>query len=80
MIELLQLGKTHGYEALRQAVESAFEMGSCDVFTVRYLMTAKQLDRGRPEPMDIGALSCYDRLLPVLTEFDWLLSGEEVPA
>ncbi len=27
MIELLRLGKVHGYETLRQAVESALEMG-----------------------------------------------------
>jgi len=80
MIELLQLGKTHGYETLRRIVESALEMGSCDVSTVRYLMTAKQLERSRPEPMDVGLLSCYERPLPVLTEYDLLLSAEEVPA
>jgi transposase len=78
MIELLQLGKTHGYETLRQAVESALNMGSCDVSTVRYLMTAKQLDRGRPEPIDVGPLSCYERPLPVMTEYDQLLTAEEV--
>ena len=60
MIELLQLGKTHGYETLRQAVESALEMGSCDVSTVRYLITAEQLERDRPEPIDVGPLSCYE--------------------
>jgi len=78
MIELLQLGKTHGYETLRQAVESALEMGSCDVSTVRYLMTAEQLDRDRPEPIDVGPLSCYERPLPVMTDYDQLLSAEEV--
>jgi transposase len=78
MIELLQLGKTHGYETLRQAVESALEMGSCDVSTVRYLMTAGQLDRGRPEPIDVGPLSRYERPLPVMTDYDLLLSAGEV--
>jgi hypothetical protein len=78
MIELLEFGKTHGYETLRQAVESALEMGSCDVSTVWYLMTAGQLDRGHPEPIDVGPLSCYERPLPVMTEYDQLLTAEEV--
>ncbi len=78
MVELLQLGKTHGYEKLRQAVESALAMGSCDVSTVRYLMTADQLDRARPEPIDVGALSCYERPLPVMTDYDQLLVCQEV--
>ena len=78
MIELLQLGKKHGYKTLRQAVESALEMGSCDVSTVRYLMTADQLDRGQPEPIDVGRLSCYERPVPVLNDYDQLLTAQEV--
>jgi hypothetical protein len=78
MVELLQLGKTHGYKRLRQAVESALDMGSCDVSTVQYLMTAEQLDRGPAEPIDIGRLSCYERPLPVLTDYDQLLAVQEV--
>ena len=78
MIELLHLGKTHGYERLREAVESALELGSCDVSTVQYLMTAGQLDRARPEPIDVGPLSCYERPLPVMTDYDQLLAATEV--
>lgn len=78
MIELLRLGKTHGYEKLRQVVESALEMGSCDVSTVRYLMTAEHLDRACPEPIDVGSLSRYERPLPVMTDYDQLLSAGEV--
>ena len=78
MIELLQLGKPHGHAWLRQAVESALEMGSCDVSTVWYLITAGQLDRGRPETIDVGPLSCYERPLPVMTDYDKLLTAEEV--
>ena len=69
MIELLQLGKTHGYEKLREAVESALELGSCDVSTVQYLMTAGQLDRGpcgtdrcRPAELLRTAAAGHDRL------------------
>ena len=41
MIELLQLGKLHGY-ATGHGIGS--RDGSCDVSAVRYLMTAEQLD------------------------------------
>ena len=78
MIELLQLGKTYGQEKLRQAVESALEMGSCDVSTVRYLMTADQLDRVPGELIDVGTLSCYEQPLPVMTDYDQLLNCQEV--
>ncbi len=78
MIELLRLGRTHGYERLQEAVESALELGSCDISTVQYLMTAEQLDRARAEPIDVGPLGCYERPLPVMTDYDQLLSGREV--
>ena len=79
MIELLRLGKTHGYDTLRQAVDSALEMGSCDISTVRYLMTAEQLERDHPEPIGVGLVSCYERSLPVMTDYDQLLAAGEVP-
>ena len=59
-------------------MESALELGSCDVSTVQYLMTAGQLDRVRAEPIDVGPLSCYERPLPVLTDYDQLLAAQEV--
>lgn len=78
MIELLQFGKTYGHDKLRHAVESALEMGSSDVSTVRYLMTADKLDRVPAEPIDVGTLSCYERPLPVMTQYDQLLNCQEV--
>ena len=78
MIEILRLGKTHGYGTLRQAVESALDMGSCDVSTVQYLMTAEQLDREHSEPIDVGPLSCYERPQPVMNDYDQLLTTGEV--
>jgi hypothetical protein len=53
-------------------------MGSGNSSTVQYLIAAAQLDRGRPEPIDVGPLSCYDRPLPVMTDYDQLLSAVEV--
>ena len=78
MIELLGLGKTHGYDRLRQVVESTLEMGSCDVATVRYLLMSKDLRRVPTEPIDIGLLSCYERSMPEMTGYDRLLTTREV--
>jgi hypothetical protein len=41
-------------------------------------MTAKQLDRSRAEPIDVGLLSCYERPLPAMAEYDLLLSAKDV--
>jgi hypothetical protein len=79
MIALLRLGKTFGYDILRQAVESALEMGSCDVSAVRYLMSADRLVRKPAEPIDVGPLSCYEHPMPVITNYDQLLAREVMP-
>lgn len=78
MIELLGLGKVHGYDRLGQAVESTLEMGSCDVATVRYLLTAEELNRAPAEPIDVGLLGRYERPLPEISGYDQLLTGGEV--
>jgi len=72
MIEVLRLGKQHGYDRLREVVEEALEAGSQDVSAIRYLLTACQA----PElpAIDIGLLQRYERPLPVLNEYDRLLS------
>jgi transposase len=77
MIQILMLGRTHGYAQLRQAVEMALELGCSDPAAVRYLITADELARARPEDLDVGALSRYERPLPALTDYNRLL-GKEV--
>jgi transposase len=79
MIKLLQLGKAYGYDVLQQAVESALQMGSCDISAVRYLINAEQLTRKPAEPIDVGPLSCYERPMPVMTDYDQLLATEVTP-
>lgn len=76
MIELIRLGKEHGYDRLRDAVETALGTGSYDVSTVRYLLTARELSREPTEAIDVGLLCRYDRPLPVLNVYDQLLAGE----
>jgi hypothetical protein len=82
MIELIMLGRKHGYGELQQAVARALELGCCDVGAVRLLLHAESCETRRaPEPVEIGALSCYDRPQPQVDEYDQLLrnwSGEGV--
>ena len=73
MIELLLLGKQHGYGKLRKALEPALETGCADVSTVRYLLHDEQLSRPVAEPVDIGELNRYERLQPSLESYDLLL-------
>lgn len=81
MIELIILGRTHGYRELEQAVSQALDLGCFDVSAVRLLLHADCQSPKSREVVEIGALSCYDRPQPHLGEYDQLLrswSGEEV--
>jgi len=60
MIELLALGKQHGSDRLRGAVETVLSMGCGDVAAVRYLL----------------ATEAQERPLPVMSEYDRLHSAE----
>jgi hypothetical protein len=75
MISLLQLGREHGYNRLRQAVEAALATGCCDVAAVEYLLTV-ELYPPSPEPLiEMGLLARYERPLPSVLEYDQLLSA-----
>jgi microcompartment protein CcmL/EutN len=74
MIELLTLGKRHGWERLRQAVDKALALGCTDAAAVGHLLTATELSRPRPELLELNGLERYDRPLPQMNEYDQLLS------
>jgi transposase len=81
MIGLLQLGRVHGQEKLRAAVEEALALGCGDSAAVRYLLTASQLERVVPLSLAVGRLGAFERPLPTVTNYDQLLgmrSGTEV--
>ena len=78
MIQLLMLGRDYGYDRLRAAVEAALELGCSDSAAILYLLTADGLERVRPEAIDIGTLARYERPLPVLADYNQLLSAEVV--
>jgi hypothetical protein len=74
MIGLLKLGKTHGYDRLRVAIETALALGCSDSAAVQHLLTSDDLKRKQPtEPLDLGLLTRYERPLPVVDGYDALL-------
>ena len=75
MIELLALGKQHGWEQLRRAVEQALTLGCTDAAAVRHLVTFAELEHDRVAIADLGGLVRYERPLPAITEYDRLLSA-----
>ena len=75
MIAMLALGKQHGYDRLREAVESALDAGSHDVSAIRYLLTASQERRTELPAIEIGLLGRYERPLPMMNDYDQLLSA-----
>jgi hypothetical protein len=76
MISLLQLGRTHGYERLRVAIESALALGCSDSAAVQHLLTTPDLQREQPgELRDLGLLARFERPLPAVDAYDELLVG-----
>ena len=82
MVELIMLGRKHGYRELEEAVDQSLKLGCFDVGAVRLLIDAQSRGARRSaEPVEIGALSGYDRPQPKVDEYDQLLlnwSGGEV--
>jgi len=76
MIAILKLDRVHGSVKLKQAIESAMDLGCPHLAAVQYLVTADRLARTVPEMVDIGLLDRYERPMPVMTGYDMLLSGE----
>ena len=74
MIELLTLGKRHGWDRLQQVVEQSLTLGCTDAAAVRHLLTATELNRPRTEFLELNGLERYERPLPLMNEYDQLLS------
>ena len=81
MVELLQLGRTHGEAPLRGAIEAALALGCHDTAAVYHLLATRELAHQRPEALgelEVGALAQYDRPLPEVATYDRLLSAPAV--
>jgi hypothetical protein len=74
MIELLTLGKRYGWDRLQQVIEQSLALGCTDAAAVRHLLTATELDRPRAELLELNGLERYERPLPLMNEYDQLLS------
>ena len=74
MIDLLKLSREFGRDRLREAVEMALETGCTDAAAVQHLLQARDLNHPGCDAMDIGSLDRYRRPLPVMNEYDQLLS------
>lgn len=76
MVEVLLLGREHGYDRLRRAVEQALAVGGSDVSLIRYLLKMEILEkRVAGEALEVGWLSCYERPQPSLHDYDRLLAS-----
>jgi hypothetical protein len=79
MIDLLKQSQKHGHHKLQQAVESALSNSCYDSAAVQHLLGAEDLQHTRCEAIDVGALERYARPLPVMLEYDQLLTAAGAP-
>jgi transposase len=75
MIQVLNLIKQHGHQRVRAAVEEALSLGCSDAAAIRHLAETTDMVRAR-STIDLGALSRFERPLPVMTDYDGLLGQE----
>ena len=76
MIQVVSLVKQYGHEQLRSAIEAALVWGCSDAAAIRHLLGAANLTRARSAIIDLGELARFERPLPVMAEYDRLLSQE----
>jgi transposase len=79
MIQVLNLIKPYGHGRVRTAVEEAIALGCADAAAVRHLVEAADLTHARDRIIELDALSRFERPLPVMTDYDRLLSEEVTP-
>ena len=73
MIDVLLLSREYGAARVRRAVEEALELGCSKVGAIRYLLNVNHLEElPAAKPVDIGALSRYDRPQPSLDNYERL--------
>lgn len=80
MVEVIGLGRQHGYDRLQDTIERALALGCSDVEAIRYLLLESRLERSRPEALHLPELMEYDRPLPSCGDYDRLLSVAEARA
>jgi len=79
MIQVLSLIKPYGHKRVRAAVEQAIALSCADAAAVRHLVESADLTHARDEIIQLDTLSRFERALPVMTDYDGLLSEEVTP-
>jgi transposase len=77
MVDLLVLGREHGWDALQRAVERAIGLGCNDESAVRYLLL-HPVSTTAPAALtlaELGTLCRYERPLPEVSSYDQLLAS-----
>jgi transposase len=74
MIQVLSLIKSHGHQRVQAAVGQALSLGCSDAAAIRHLVQAVDLAHAQSELVNLGALSRFETPLPVITDYDGLLS------
>jgi hypothetical protein len=64
---------------VRTAVEEAITLGCADAAAIRHLVEAADLTHARNAIIELGELSRFERSMPVMTDYDELLSQEVAP-
>jgi len=76
MIDVMLLGRPHGYLRLKEALEKALDLSCFDAEAVRLLLTTDPAGkRAAGEAVEIGALRAYDRPQPTTRNYDQLLAN-----
>lgn len=79
MVDVVRLGREHGHDELRRAVDLAIELGCADIEAVRHLLDTAALHREPERALDdaeLGPLARYERPVPEVNHYNELL--EEV--
>jgi hypothetical protein len=78
MVELLRLGRQHGYDQLTRAMDQALHCGAQDAAAVCYLLTAPALQAPPTVawcPAEFSYPQALTRELPSLEEYDQLVGS-----
>jgi hypothetical protein len=57
-------------------VEEALTLGCWDAAAIRHLAAASDLTHARSTIIELGKLSCFERPLPAMKDYDELLAQE----
>ena len=77
MVELVQLGREHGYDKLREAVNQALELGCTDADAIRHLVESSLLRHEQAQALgdvELGELTKYERALPDVSHYNALIA------